>query len=442
MSPDYRKVIAILDKINSIQIEGKAINSFFISDGYDMWASYQMAIFADIKRYTAYPLEYKKDKKKAFSIFRVILLLESILAVLVISPEVLVYTIDKVSSKIHNNDSRIDSLYQVMSRNRVNFLEVVHYVSVNETLNNFFRRKRLVVYLESLFFFKKRIPKLHVEIPDSPDKDFILHTIEKYHARFYSTFYFYKLLKHIKPKVFIGIDDVRHTGELLLQLQHAQIPSYFLQHGHFTKYHVGWLDYTRKLGNIPRADYIIVWNEYWKNELIRLGTYYPQENILIGGEKVMQAKNSNLKSSSEVSVLIPYETDAPKVEIIEYVKQLKSEGIKVYLKVRNDIPHAKQIAEYGGDIEATTDVLSVTAVLGVYSTFLYDVIGILPVGLFKTSMDYGYGMIENGLAGLVSPGRLKDQILALRVTHLEAGGKFLPDTLYSILSSCGVHLRK
>jgi hypothetical protein len=439
MSPDYKKSLALLQQINEIQIDGKSLRSFFVVHGYDMWESYQMSLFADIKRWTVYPNDYKRDKKSRASVLRILLLIESLVALIFKKPDVLVYTIDKISSKTAENDVRIDSLYEVLTTHKIKYLEIVHAVSGTVTLGNFLTRKRLVVYLEAFMFGSCKFEHT-VDLHNFEDKEFVLHLIKKYYHRLCTTKHINKIFTFIRPKAVWGIDDVRHTGELLIAAKEKKIPTYLFQHGHFTKYHVGWLSSGISKYKIPRADYIVVWNEYWKKELIRLGTYYPEQSIIIGGEKTK--KKIAIETSTTLSVLIPYETDAPKEEVKKYIAALKLNNIRVYLKVRNDISHTRQVEEYGGDIESVTDIVPVTAIVGVYSTLLYDALGTIPVGILDTSMDYGLGMVENGLAGIVRLNSLKQDILNLKITKLPNDSALLSDTVYSIAQTCGIPSKK
>jgi hypothetical protein len=435
MSPDYVKALELFHRINSIKIDGKPIGESFIYKGNDMWASYHMSIFADIKRWTVAPEAYKKDKKNRTSILRFLLLVESIIALILRRPDVLVYTIDKISSKVASNDVRMDSVYEVLVQKRINYLEIVHAVSGPVTLGNFLTRRRFVVYLEA-FMSGSSTFDLTVDLDHFNEKEFVLHLIKKYRHRFFVARKIEKIFSYIAPKAVWGIDDVRHTGELLVAAKEQGIPSYLFQHGHFTKYHVGWLAHNSSTRHTPRADYIVVWNQYWKNELLRLGTYYPESSIIVGGEKVK--KEINIETSDVLSVLIPYETDAPKEEVKKFIQKFLENGIKVFLKLRNDISHAKQIEEYGGEIEGVTDIVPVTAIVGVYSTLLYDVLGVIPVGILQTSMDYGFGMVENKLAGLVTLETCKQDILNLKIVRLEEHGILLSDTVYSIAHTCGI----
>jgi hypothetical protein len=106
-------------------------------------------------------------------------------------------------------------------------------------------------------------------------------------------------------------------------------------------------------------------------------------------------------------VVVPYETHAP-VRVVRSVLTtlLGCAGVSVIIKIRPDLARADQLASFGAlppSVRVVTDLTEltegVTAVLGTYSTFLYDAAEAgLPVGLVKTPLAYSKRMVMNGLA--------------------------------------------
>jgi hypothetical protein len=428
-SPDYKKTLDTLSQINLTKIDGQPVTRYFLCDGNDMWGSYQMSLFSDIKAWTVNPQAYKKHKRNSFSATRLLLLCESFCALVFKNPKILLYTVDKVHSDLAQNDSRIDVLYDVLTKNNIPYLELVHTFSIRTALSNFLKRKRLVVYLEAFMWGNTKI-KPKIDLTNFEDKEFGEYLVKKYLDRFHSTKRIQHIFKFISPKLVWGIDDPRYTGELLVAAKKASVPSYLFQHGHFTKYHVGWLTYGAGEGVIPRADYLVVWNEYWKKELLRLGTYYSECALLVGGEK--KTDTVSIDNTKEThTILIPYETDAPKKEVKQYIKKFEEEGYTVVLKTRSDTLEQKQREEYGVT-QSTPDLIPAVAVVGVYSTFLYDVLGVYPVGILQTSMDYGQGMVENGVAGgIFIEKKIRDQISQLQMVKF-SNSISLYDTVFQI----------
>jgi len=255
------------------------------------------------------------------------------------------------------------------------------------------------------------------------EQKFVRLIIEKYVRKIKRSIFSIKLLTKIltstKIKVLFALDDARSYNELILACKLSGITTYALQHGHFTKYHVGWLvDSSVVIGNVSSPDFILVWSSYWKKELIRLGGIFDPGQIIIGGVKVKinfenKGQSDNVKNKN-INILIPYETACPKSEVAEYInKLLDCPNVHVFFKLRPDISQEIQLKEY--ELEKTFNerfevisdikecIKKVDIVAGVYSTFLYDMIAYdKRVVILDTSSDYGEGMIINSLADRLS----------------------------------------
>ena len=75
------------------------------------------------------------------------------------------------------------------------------------------------------------------------------------------------------------------------------------------------------------------------------------------------------------------------------------------------MPKEVQLTQYGLKDSERLHVIAdhtkiiddIDIVLGTYSTFLYTMVELLkPVGILETNLDYGYGMVENGLADKIT----------------------------------------
>jgi len=487
MSVDHTKAYELLGRINSIEVDGKPISFYFTYCGYDLWGVYQSSLFYDLKKnvdnLSSTGIEVKRSFRVSASLFLkkiiahfllfVVTLISFILTIF--SPrEVLLFVGDKISSPTLNNDVRIDPIYEFLRDSRISFVELIHTIPGARTFRNLYTRKRLVLFYESFGFFvrKKRRIFLHDTVLKDFSKeeaDFVRYLVGKYEERFYVSkawiHTFSWVLKKMRPKAVWGIDDTRYCGELAIVCAEVGIPLYLFQHGHFTKYHVGWLKYQKQTGVIPRATYLVVWSSYWKQELSRLNTYYEDREIIVGGEKVsMMGNNVDRIFDSNVSfrksVLIPYETDAPKDDLKVFLEKFKEAGFKVYFKIRSDIPKKVQCDQYGiseNDMCVVDEYLpilkDVCLVVGVYSTFLYDLLkSNIPVAILETPMDYGYGMVENGLAGIIYKNHpICEQVERLykeyplrreNITKVFSEKKLLIETIADISKQCNIILKK
>ncbi|MEN9604441.1 MAG: hypothetical protein RJB39_126 [Candidatus Parcubacteria bacterium] len=465
MNIDYKKTLELLNAFNQALRTSGAERDFYY-EGKNLLASFQMSIFSDIKMYTADPLKLINENNQSLGQKIKAHLMQSVLSALSFfsfcvvylryvwtrKPVVAVYSIDTTSDKIHNRDGRVSYLYDYVRQNGESLLEFMHTVPSLHSLRKFLIRKSPTIYLESINFLasgfvssrkKKYIDRSLLNFPglEQRDADFLYTLYKKYKRRkevFVISQNIYGFIyRRFTIQRFWSIDDTRHVFELLPELQKQRVKTYVFQHGHYTKYHTGFLTDMFDKVEIIKPQFIVVWNEYFKKELLRLSSYFSEEQILVGGEKRgVRAYVQKEIGDSIGSVLIPYETDAPKAEVKAYIEKFIQEGKTVYFKLRKDITKEVQLQQYGfvtGEINEKCivifdekDILNkIDMVAGVYSTYLYDMLYLgVPVAVLDTSMDYGMGMVEGGLAILYSQtstdGEIINQYKSIRgnIQHL------------------------
>jgi hypothetical protein len=307
------------------------------------------------------------------------------------------------------------------------YIEIFHTVIGKRFLENLWKRRRLGLYLEGLewaFYLVRATKRLFMgrtagitvgglESLNEDERKFAEALVEKYMSvaplvRYRADF----LTRALKGRISVvfSIDDARHYHEVMIAARRLKVPSYAFQHSHVTPYHVGWLAGPQYKGEYARSDYFLVWNEYWKEEMLALNSVWPEERIIVAGSpkdtSVFAARRAAPGGRPRV-VVIPYETHAPPAVIQRVLaKLLECTGVSVVIKVRPDVPKGEQIVSFG-DISNSVRVITnlaelkegVTAVLGTYSTFLYDAAEAgLPVGLIRTPLQYTKRMVMNGLA--------------------------------------------
>ena len=124
------------------------------------------------------------------------------------------------------------------------------------------------------------------------------------------------------------------------------------------------------------------------------------------------------------------------------------------MKLRPDYPRDEQLQEYAGtEMSAVVSLSELPArpslAVGTYSTFLYDMVAAsVPVAILDTSLDYGRGMVENGLAeplrkddlcaALARLASTPEAILTARREQLTAPHASLDATLAHIAKDCGI----
>ncbi len=439
---NYKYSRDLLDRINKLEIDGVALSEKFFSEEYNLWYFIQASLFSEIKRYSSSrvfsPPTSLSTKGFFLSLFILAYSFFSFLFFFLKRERVLFFSIDLANFEFRG-DFRLRSLYRYLFDNKISFGEIFHTIPGLKTVRNLFLRQRPAIYLESIDFlyYLKNLFKSYQDArfgseTFSPhEKEFARYLAGKYTNFIPNVLFRIRVLNLVfswlKPKLILSIDDARSYNELIVAAARQNIPFVAFQHGHYSKYHFGWLNQGFK-GKAATPDFLCVWSEYWKKELLRLNSLFEEQSIIISGATLdvstLKAKNpinAPKKDKKErFLILIPYETDAPKNEVIEYINRLKQcPGVNVVFKVRPDRDAANQAAEYQitpkGNIEIKKDLSDIIddidAVGGTYSTFLYDMVALeKPVFIFETSIDYGEGLIKNNLADLVSEDSICERV--------------------------------
>lgn len=431
-----------LHKFNRLVGETPQLAGIFITKDFNFLQSFQNAIFFEFKYL------YEKKSLKSYRITRelrdievssswlchFLALIISFLAfskIVLTRAKVLIFCVDKVNSK-YKSDFRVEGIYEFLNKNSIKYGEIMHTIIGGHFKKFLFQRRRTIFYLESidsifkLFVFFGFIrpfesPKL-INIDFSvfgSESDIFKFILQKYltmvsQSRFRIEF-FKKILPLTAAKVLLTIDDPRDYNELVAAFRAKKKNVYAFQHGAFSKYTVGFIFCGYGQRSIIKPNKLYTWGKYWKDELIRLGTYFNEEELGFGGDPktIIETKLEDTEKSSDkdIWVLMPYEIEAPKNEVVDYVYEiLKCPSVKFIFKTRSDASDKSQMIEYGfkQDMPPNFFVMSsvpqdimnkVDLVIGVHSTFLYEVLRYLkPVYILKTPLDYAEGMVKNGLA--------------------------------------------
>ncbi len=437
LCPDLKYSLDLLKRINTIRVNGSPLSQWTIFNTYNAWQLYQQLLLLEDIREFSKTKKYKAPKaipislwlkEEALKTFGLAISTLSLIPLFITRKQVALYGIDRINNK-YKGDARLDYIYEFLHEHHISYFEFFHTVFNRSFINNIFFRKRPALYVRSidvLYSFLHPFetePQLNFREDDisqfnEHERQFVMSVVSKYVLRIPRTIFRVKILTKILKmsgiKMLLSIDSARDYNEIMLATTFAGIPSYAFQHGHFTKYHVGWLKAQGFTGLFITPDTLFVWSEYWRNEILRLGTYFTKEQLVIGGIRrtYEHATTAHAHEHTQLGILIPYEIEGYKKEIKEYIdKILECPDTTIYFKIRSDLTKAQQLGEYDiqeqtrlkviQDVEAYIDSIHVVA--GTYSTFLYDMIQYdLPVVILQTESDYGEGMIHNGLAQKVS----------------------------------------
>ncbi|MBU6310850.1 hypothetical protein KGO06_02880 [Patescibacteria group bacterium] len=432
---DYR--LWLLEQIRQCRVDSTLLLDI-TEHGYNVWQRYEQYIFStDIARFSALGSfdQYRATeggthrfvslKGVIVGAVGVLVTCAATLIYAVRGASVVVYGIDRVSDPLYAADFRMKSVHRFVAEHRIASLEILHTVFNRKFLSNLWARRRPAVYLESFDVlhsigrFLGTIPPFRATVtaPEglTVDEDrFARYVIKKYLSQHNASHIRVSaltiILRAVRARAVLAIDDARTFHDLAMAARRAGIPMIAFQHGHFTKYHVGWLQPVAYQGDIPRPNTLVVWSEYWKQELLRLKSIFSADQIQVGTPQTKQylyPETKNLRM-----VLIPHETDSPKADIARAIRALVEDGFQVVLKLRPDTARSSQLAQYP-DLPHSPAFTVISALeelndtpgcaVGVYSSFLYEMVSAgIPVGILSDLSPYGVGMIENGLANRVT----------------------------------------
>lgn len=458
MYPDREKDIPYAHELynrmlDSAMVNGKPLGSLLVGEKFNLWDVYSHIAFFDdcvrfseTKKFASVKAHYAEAHVGSFrgSAFLVGAALWGVTKLAALSmrlrgARVLIFSVDKDSAAAYHADFRIEKIYEVLSHERIAYGEFFHTLVRAASLSRLLRRRRVAMYLEAIdwlyFLFRslrrlfwKRKNELQVSGLESFGKDealFVEALIKKYVSmaplvqfRIRMMTFF---LKISGVRIIVGIDDARYYHELAVAARNLEVPFFVYQHGsgHYTPYHVGWLKDSRLLGERMYPEDIVVWNEYWKSELLALQVVWNEAHIHIGGNAKKEPTSSLRRGSPHDPVVIPFETDAPRDLVRGVAKQLGESGVSIVFKLRPDVPEAYQrkiLEGVSGNIEFVQQIsVPVSAVIGVYSTFLYEAVSAgVPVGVIESSLLYGKKLVSNGLGNVVSMNALLKDVDVIR----------------------------
>ncbi len=340
-------------------------------------------------------------------------------------PRVLLYTPDKYNP-LADADFRFVSVYKVLRAKKQPYFESFHTLFGREFYKNFVARHRRCFYLDPFKFDsnnKGDVPEFDLSTLDASEKTLFKYILTRVSVNAVRSKHLIHALIHLlgrmKIRKFIAMDDVRYTNELVIACRYLGIPTYGIQHGHFTKYLVGYMNYGIPANRAVTFDRLYVWNDYWKRVLLDYSTHYNDENVSVGGplrppRQISLPKVTLPEAFSGLQILIASEPLSNKQEVGRHIDAFIDKDARVLLSVRPDASLKGILRDYKLKYpekitlvtEVTEEVLRTTHIVaGTYSTFLNDMMAYdKPVVVLKTSLSHGHRLVEDGLACLADVG--------------------------------------
>ena len=482
----YSYAFSHTKRFNDLILNDRTLRDKFVLGEYNFLQIYQVLIFNDFK--------FLYDEKKSpdsYSLSRgginfkaTLKRLVSVLvsawgyAFLILSRRrILVYASDKISDLKYRCDFRMANLYKQLFLKNIKFIEILHTAYDENFYDYVIKRRRPALYLESADLFYKIFSKFNFKKSKEPvntadfssfgeEAEFAELLLKKYLAMIDKTRFrincISKLLRLSGIKTLICVPDTRNYHELVQGCRLNKIKTYAFQSGALYKYDIGLLNCSNGEGIIIKPDKFFLLSKYWIDELLRLGTIFDKKELEVGGDIKEDRSDAGQNAPQRqerfgVTVLVSYETQAPKDEVRKYIQKiLACPNTRVIFSIRPGRNVGAQFAEYGlkdmPENFSTADNLNKAIndadfVAGTQSTLMYEMVGYRkPVFILKTGMDMLEGMVQNGLADTLDIDdadfcqRLRKaketsfEILAQRKKRLYEGAISLDETLNEILS--------
>ncbi|MHB8580440.1 MAG: hypothetical protein ACYDA4_11365 [Ignavibacteriaceae bacterium] len=223
-----------------------------------------------------------------------------------------------------------------------------------------------------------------------------------------------KIFKKHQPKVLYGFDEAHHIMPLIYTVKKFGIKSIAHQHGAYVKRHYGYSWKGLERSEITWWDKIIVWGDYWKNQLKECSNIYLESDLIIGCNKNYMKffTLENLNNPSPKNILVPYEFLTNTYRVGMFIKKLIDIGYNVYFKPRSDEKlddqlEAYDIAEYKDRIFIADNmdeelIRKIDIVAGTMTSLIYE---LLPynkiIWYFETEYKHLYDLVEQGYAHLI-----------------------------------------
>jgi len=341
--------------------------------------------------------------------------------------DTLLYIIDHVSPGLRQ-DFRFAPLTRELERSDFRFAEFAHTLSPRQAVNNFFRRRRPVCFLESADFLA-RLTGVRISIPSVAWPAGVQLSIEDRALRALVPAamdaclrsasrqrILKRMLRFQRVRRAVIFDDNRHNFELIAACLTLGIPVLGFQHGVFNKFHAGLMAYGFT-GARPHAfDRYGVWSGLFRDRLLRDSALFTPERVFVAGPvrppniaaAGLEETRKPADPAVKIRVLVVSEPLARKSEVAAYLRALmRDPGFELYLKLRPG-ESEKSLEEYslplsGVQLLRTGTVYEacaqVDAAIGTYSSVLYEAaLMSVPIVWMKTTRAYGRELVEEGLA--------------------------------------------
>lgn len=322
---------------------------------------------------------------------------------------VAVYGID-LADPPYVADGRIGGIYRFLEDAKIGYGEILHTVFTKRFFINMIRRRRSAFYLDLAYGAHPASGGVQMS--------FNSVTVGRIRAATHlpqSIAFIRRILRLAGVRIILAIDDTRYYHPLMIAAKECGIPFYAFQHGRFSKYLPGWAHYGLDPITCPFPDAVFVWSDYWRSVLLEtspVARLYA-DRVRVGGNPSGSYAPITLTPPPDdgiLTFLIPHEDDASEAEVGGFIADILSiPDTHVIYKLRRGRPtplFTKELVD-NTSFEVCFDVgedewVRTDAVLGSYSTFLYEAVAFgRPVGVFESGSAQASDLVRGGFAATV-----------------------------------------
>jgi hypothetical protein len=205
--------------------------------------------------------------------------------------KVLFYTLKPVDPELRC-DRRFINIYDELLSQKIPFMEIVFSKANADAVRELQMRKRLSLYyrqLISLFswlFPRISMPAIKVNSITAIERAILDEYWEYTVRRLRMTQILRVLLKILRPRVLLILDDSREMFPLVSAAKSCKIPVISYQHGPiYPRVHPGLICYGNSSDYLNHApDKYFVWSEYVKKRLMQRSRLFKPEQVVVGGQ--------------------------------------------------------------------------------------------------------------------------------------------------------------
>lgn len=351
-----------------------------------------------------------------------------------------------IDSKNNNGGFDRRSKYVINIVDPIHTINFLHSGDLKFSCLSFYKKKN-ALYHESLLYFYILFIKIFNS--NACTKIFTCKILGYYEICYNESLkkinFFSVLIKTLKIKKFIFVDDSRHITELLVICNKLGIETHVYMHARFNKYHVG-------LTSFIFTKYY-VWSDYFKSILLEMNANIQPDSIVCVGHP--EANNQIISEfKDESSLLVIGESNISYFDIEDYFHELEKLSFKkIYFRdkpgsnnldfILSEFP--RWIIDNGESIGESLINNKIGLVIGTHSTvlmesWLYNV----PSIVINSCYDYCWHLVdEEILRGCKNPNELVStvkEVLELKKDDIYRIREFFWKSSDSVGSSSFTHI--